>query len=483
MTLEQRPERTTGASLSQPDPLSFWVKLLYGIGEIPITVSMIVFGLFILFFYNSVMGVSATVVGIASAVGLLWDAVIDPYIGYRSDHSKSRLGRRHAYMLAGSLTMGFFFWLLLAPPQGLGPFGLFLWLLVATLLLRLTSAIYRIPYLSLGAELSQDYHERTSIVGIRSFFGLCGTLAAASLSFVLFFPNTTEIDPKLNYSSYPKMGLAYGAVMMLAGLLAVAGTTAFRFRHPASREEGTGSLRGFVAGFLEALRNPAFRAVWLSFSLFFLAVAFNSVLAIHYFTWYVHIDASTSLSKIQSCFFIGALVGVVSWIWLSKRTEKRKIYLLTILMTGALMMGATLLFGEGHLFGTGNPVPLYFGNALAGFFASGLWVVPGSMLADIADADELKTGQRREGVYFGLLNFGEKIAAGLAVLLGGLLLDYFVLLVPGEAQSAVTTSRIGLLFGFLPALLLGVSAALILGYRLDHKEVTSIQSQLKRHAD
>src|SRR5712692_8598891 len=200
-----------GPRPARPEPLPPAVLLAYGIGEITVTISMVLFGLFVLFFYTSVMRLPATLAGIGSAAGLVGDAIIDPYIGYRSDNHRGRFGRRHGYMLAGALFTGAAFWLLLSPPQGLGTAALFGWLLGATLLFRFSGAVFRIPYLSLGAELSRDYDERTSIVGVRSFFGLGGTLAAATLSFALFFPNRVAgIDPKLDYAGYPRMGLAFG---------------------------------------------------------------------------------------------------------------------------------------------------------------------------------------------------------------------------------------------------------------------------------
>lgn len=457
-------------------------KILYGIGEIPITVAMVLVGLFVLFFYNSVMKLPGTLVGIAGATGLLWDAAIDPYIGYRSDHSTSRWGRRHGYMLAGSLAMGVFFWLLLSPPRNLGPTRLFLWLLGATLLFRFSSALYRIPYLSLGAELSPDYQGRTIIAGIRSFFGLCGTLAAASLSFALFLPNKASgLDPKLNYSGYRKLGWAFGLVMTIVGLLATFGTQAHR-----SQAISTDPLpdiqnrMSFWKGLGEALQNSDFRRLWLAFTIFFFGVVFNGVVAINYFTWYARITNNKTVGLLQACFYLGALAGVLFWLRISRYTEKKILCLWSLLGTALLMCAATLLVGEGRLFGTGNARPLIVGHALAGILASALWVLPASMLADIVDQDEIYTGRRREGVFFGILNFGEKIAAGASLLFAGILLDYFVRLVPGVAPDSTATLRIGVIYGLLPGLLLAGPALLLAGYRLDRKAVLRIQSELRQ---
>lgn len=453
-------------------------KILYGIGEIPITVAMVLVGLFLLFFYNSVMKLPGTLVGIAGTTGLLLDAVIDPYIGYRSDHSRSRWGRRHGYMLVGGPAMGICLWLLLNPPQHWGTVPLFLWLLGATLLFRFAGALYRIPYLSMGAELSSNYQERTTIVSIRSFFGLCGTMTAAGLSFAFFLPGRfSSVDHTLNYADFEKLGLAFGALMVLTSLVATLGTPVPVFQNsadlPASRR------MSFWVSVREALRNASFRHLWLSFTLFFLAVVLNAAVAIHYFTWYAGIDDNRILGIVQVGFYLGALAGVLLWLGISRYAEKKALCLWAFVGTALLMFAASFLIGEGRLFGTGNARPLILGHVIGGMVASAFWVLPPSMLADVADEDELYTGCRREGVFFGMLNFGEKVAAGVSFLVGGILLDYFVGLGPGTTPDVTASQRIGLVYGLLPGVLLLGAALLLSRYALNRQAVIRIQSELR----
>jgi hypothetical protein len=156
------PSLSPAASLAaDPRPLPLSAKLLYGVGEMPITVLMVLSGLFMLFFYNSVMGLPSALVGIGLSSSLVVDALLDPYIGHISDRTSHRFGRRHIFMLPGALVMGPCFFLLFSPPRSLGHAGLFVWLLACSIALRAASAVYRIPYLSLGAELSRDYDDRT----------------------------------------------------------------------------------------------------------------------------------------------------------------------------------------------------------------------------------------------------------------------------------------------------------------------------------
>jgi Na+/melibiose symporter-like transporter len=458
-------------------------KVLYGIGGIANAIKSVIFGLFTLFFYTTVMGLPATLVGIASAIGVFWDAVIDPYIGYLSDNARFRFGRRHTFMLVGTLTMGASFWVLFSPPRNLTTSGLFFWLLTTNLLVRTSTSLYGVPYYALGAELSQDYYERTSIVSIRSVLTLLGTLAAAALSFVVFFPDTASgADPKLNYAGYPVMGLAFGLVMTAVGLITTAGTLPWRDHLRNRGNTGmTETPQSFFDSFVQSLRNPSFRVVFTSFSLFFVGVVINSTLSIHYFKYYTKITASAALSALQLAFYVGALLGVWFWLRVSKVVEKQWLYFAGTLLTAMLMLGALLLVGEGHLFGTGNVHVLTIGHGIAGLFASVLWIMPASMIADVADQDELVTGQRREGSFFGIFSFGEQLGGGVSLLAAGVLVDWFAGLVPGQAaQSPQTVWRIGLLYSVLPAALLGVAAVLILRYTLSKQRVAVIRAELDR---
>jgi GPH family glycoside/pentoside/hexuronide:cation symporter len=138
-----------------------------------------------------------------------------------------------------------------------------------------------------------------------------------------------------------------------------------------------------------------------------------------------------------------------------------------------------LLVGEGRLFGTGNALPLILGHFVAGVIASAVWVIPASMVADLADEDEFHTGLRREGIYFGILNLGEKVASGGALLLAGLLLSFFRRLAPpASPQAPAAAGYIGLAYGVVPGVLLVAATLMILPYRLSRASLRTIQSQL-----
>lgn len=453
-------------------------KFAYCVGHIANSIKATLFGIFSLYFYTTVMGLSGRLVGIAMAMGLAWDALIDPAIGWVSDRLRGRLGKRHGMMLVGSLGMGVSFWAFFSPPEGLPTSALFLWLLGTSLLVRTMTSIYAIPYYALGAELSADYYGRIRITGLRGAFALAGAMGTAALSFVLFFPATTQGgDPKLNVQGYHSLGLFAGLVMTLVSLI----STIFTLPHRQyAKEESTPFQEkrplDLFSGSIHALSNRSFRIIFISHSLFFLGTVINATLATHFLTYYVGIVASESLSAFYLSFYIGGLLGCLFWTKTGKTFEKHQLYFVGTLCAAIILASAYWVIGEGRYFGTGNIPPLLYGHGVAGFFGSVVWIIPYAMIADAADEDQMLCGERREGTLFGLINFGEQIATGVSLLISGTLVDWFAGLVPAKVeQSPETVSRIGALYSLLPSALLIVAAFVILGYRLDRKKVAAIQ--------
>jgi len=466
---------------SQATRLGLTAKVLYGVGEVSNAGKGALFGLYLLFFYTSVMGLPGTLAGAAAAIGLAWDATIDPLIGRLSDRARLPLGRRHPFMLLGALLSCVAFYEVFSPPQGLSTPLLFAWFVGWNLLVRLAGSLFAVPYLALGAELSQDYRERTTITGIRGACGLLGTMALTAQSFVLFFPNAVPgEDPKLRYDGYPSMGFVFGLVMSTAALVATVGTLPWRSRRNRldDRDRAAPTI-GFLRGLAMAMQCRPFRALVLSSSLVFLAGVVSTNLAIHFLTYYVRIADSRALGSAQVAFYVGALVGVLLWTTIARRLEKRQVYLMGTFAMAAPFIAATLLLGDGRPLGTGDVRPVLVIYALGGLFGSVFSIIPASMVADVVDDDEATIGQRREGVFFGIFSFSQQAAAGLSILTTGIMIDWFAGLVPGQAeQSALTTDRIGLLFGLLPAGLLIVAALLIWNYPLDARRVAAIQLAL-----
>jgi len=208
-------------------------------------------------------------------------------------------------------------------------------------------------------------------------------------------------------------------------------------------------------------------------------VSMNAALSIHFLTHYARVTESAAFSAFQLAFFLAGLAGIVFWLRVSRVVEKSTLYLLGTLSTAVALVAVFLLVGEGHLLGVGNVRALLAGHALVGFFGSTLWFVPATLIADVVDEDELFTGERREGSFFGLYSFGQQLATGAAILLTGVLVERFAGLVPGQAtQAPATVWRIGLLYAVLPAGLILGAALAVLPYRLGRSETAAIQAKL-----
>lgn len=474
----------------QPEPaaspvpasgLSLSYKLLYGAGEITNSIKVSTFGLYSMFFATTVMSLPGIWVGIIGAITVLWDATIDPFIGFLTDGTKGR-GRRYGFMLIGAIGMGLGYGAFFNAPK-LAVVPLFGWLLATSLVMRTANSMYVVPYYAIGANLSDDYHERTSITAVRGIMSTIGTAMAAALSFLVFFPEKTPgVDPKLNPAGYSSMGFGLGAVMTLVAFAGIVGVLRLRSHTGAATAPAAEHARRprFLKSMKESMRNSAFRTLLGASACIVIGMTLNTALMLYYATYYVEIKNSGALSSAQAILYSSAILGTIFWLRASKKMNKHSIVIVSCAVTSVLLLGGWLLFGKGHLFGTGDARPLLAGYGITGFFSCILAFVPASMLADVIDENELAVGHRREGALFGMFSLGQQAAIGFGVLLAGIVLDRFVGLVPGKAeQSALTISRIGIAYSVFPAVLLGIASMLLMRYKLSRSRVESIQAELR----
>jgi Na+/melibiose symporter-like transporter len=168
-------------------------KVAYGIGQAGEGLKNGAFGVFLMFYYNQVLGLSGTLAGLALGVALIFDAITDPLAGSLSDNTRSRLGRRHPFMYASAVPLAICFYLLFSPPE-LTQYQLFAWLVVFAILTRGAMTLYHVPHIALGAELSTNFEERTAIVGFRQFFSTFGGLSCYVIGFGVFFTATEDVS-------------------------------------------------------------------------------------------------------------------------------------------------------------------------------------------------------------------------------------------------------------------------------------------------
>lgn len=467
-----------------PPALPLPTRLAYGVGALAEGTKNGAFEFFLFFYYTQVLGLSGTLAGAAMMIALLVDAVADPLVGSLSDSTRSRLGRRHPYLYAAALPMAAGFALLFAPPPGLGQLGLFAWLTGFALLVRFAMTLYFVPHMALGAELSDDYGERTSIVAVRAFFGLLGGIGAPILGLAIWFRSTPDHPAgQLDAAGYPGFGGVL-AIGMAAAIWASALGTHHRIPllvRPAAAPEPFGAGR-LVREVRAALASPSFRALFSGVVVFFVMRGVQTSLGLHMGTYFWRIT-SAELLELTIGSAAGVVVGLPVWTFAARRLDKKPTFLIGAAGFSAWVLLPPCLQIAGAWPAHGSPAylpSLVAASALAAFFAAAALVTAGSMMADVADEHELATGRRQEGLLFGAQSLAAKSASGIGHQIAGLGLDA-IAFPAGAAMDAVGPPQVlglGLLAGPGVGLLAVVAIALLAGYRLDRTRHAAIAHAL-----
>ena len=465
--------------------LSVLAKTAYGVGQLAEGLKNSSFELFVFFYYNQVLGLSGTLTGLATLIALGFDSVTDPMTGSISDSFRHRWGRRHPFIYAAAVPLGVAFALLFRPPAGMGDVGLFLWLAVFSVLTRTAMTVYHVPHLALGAELSDDYRERTTIVAYRTLFQVIGAAIAAIVGLGVFFAATPQYPSgQLNPAAYPPYAVFCGVVMVFTVIASAAGT---HRRIPLLRQpdhEPEPFSLGRVWGELgEALSNESFRALFVGIVIFFVMRGVQTSLGLHMVTYFWGLTTKEILG-INMILIAGLIVGVPFWTIVARGLDKKPTFLLGVGCFTLFNSAPPLLRIAGwfpqHIAPEYVPLLLALGFLAAFGGAAGL-VTAGSMMADIADEHELRTGRRQEGIFFGALAFAGKSASGFGHQIAGLGIDaigFPTHAVPGQVPHEVI-DRLGILFGPGIAIFAVIAIFVIARYRLDRSAHQRIVEKLE----
>jgi GPH family glycoside/pentoside/hexuronide:cation symporter len=395
--------------------LSTGTRLWYGLGQAAEGIKNHSFTAFLLFYYTQVLGLSGTLSSLALAIALVFDAVTDPLAGTLSDRTRSRWGRRHPWMYASALPLAAAFFLVFAPPAHLSGWSLFAWLVVFTIATRGAMTLFHVPHMALGAELSSDYHERTRIVMTRSIFAAIGSYLAGGLG-LLYFMRPSEAFPngQLDPSAYPAYAALFAVVMAVSIFASAFGT---RDRIPYLPRADAGARDGRVLAHLArdtaaVLRIPPFRALFFGITLSFVALGVGGVLGLHLGTYFWKVTTQ-QLFLWGAAAGVGTFAGMVFWSRVAVRLDKRPTFLIGLagfLAFAALPLIAKVV-GLWPAEGSALYLPFYVATGALYSFAIAAPTITGtSMMADVIDLDELESGRRREGIFFGASAFAAKAA-------------------------------------------------------------------------
>lgn len=456
------------------------VKLAYGLGQAVQSGGFDVALPLTFFYYTQVLGLSGILTGIAVGLSLCADAILDPLVGSLSDNIKSKYGRRLPLMLLSIPLVALGFGLIFAPPKGLDDTTLFAWLLGASLVARGATSLFNVPYIALGAELSDGYLERSRIVVWRTMIGLLSALVVIVLTYSVFL---TPPEGLFRLAAYPALGWTVSGLLIGCMVLCCAGVARYAIALPQPEVTERSMISRIPGEVAEIFTNKSFRILFFSCLLIMVAIGVNGTTGAHHntYVWKIGTDHIQTLTFVL---LVGTVVGVAVAPALARWFEKRSVVMIGVTMLNLVWLIVPVLWIAGLYRPSGEAaIPPLMAMMIAAGIGIGLVLVAfPAMMADAADEHELKFGHRREGLYFSGITFAAKAASGVGTLLAGIGLDLMGM--PEKADPLVAVDpdaliRLVLVHGPLAAVISCIGVALIWPYAITRQVHDEISLKLR----
>ena len=430
--------------------ISLHNRLLYSSGIVSHALKEAAMGVFVLLYYKQVLGLSGTLTGLAIGISIIWDGISDPLIGAWSDRLRSRIGRRHPLMIAAVIPMAAGFVMLYGPPgsvlsdQGL----LFTWLLISILLVRTALTFFMVPYLALGAEITEDYHERTQLAAVRTNMAwIIGTLVSAT-ALIFLFKEENGLDGRFLIDNYHFFGWVNALLVILFSVICIAGTWQYIPKLASGKGHADSNM---LRDIFITFRNKNFLyMVMLDMAVGGIGSITATLLMVTYI-YFWQLDAIQTSLLFAGPIILAVLLSAVFSRSLNRLFEKQQILRLTCALTSINLLWLTPLKLFDLLPDNSTVVfaLIYFNWAIHMTMTILRVITVHSMLADIVDEQELATGKRKEGVVFAAAFFSSKFMGAFGYLIAGPFLDLIGLQAgaqPDEVSSTVTWG-LGLIMG------------------------------------
>lgn len=462
--------------------LSAIERLAYATGNVPFAVKDAAFANFVVFYYTQVHGLSGTLTGLAMFIALVVDAVSDPVVGSWSDSFKSRWGRRHPLLVVGGIPTALLFLGLFAPPSGFGQFGVFLWLLCISVLLRTFLTVYFIPYIAMGAELSSDYDERTVIAKARITVAWVAGMLLPAIAYAFLFKSSSSLDGRLINENYWQYGVLSALVVGIAVVVCVSGTHSVIPHLPAATSTKRFTWRDPISDFAIVATNRNFRISMGANLSFGLSTGVYTTLALYLGTYFWGMS-SQQLAGLLLPTAIATLVSFSTLSTLGRYFDKPQILAgasLVLAVNAVWFIGARLL-GVLPANGSDSIYWLLCLNTFVGvLMIVTIQVMGASLAADIIDQLHHSTGNRKDGVVFAAQAFVLKATTGAGAFVAGIVIDLSDIQ-SGAAPGSVEVSSLQSL-GQFSVLTIGGLALLAFAFnrrlRLSRDDHRAIQAKL-----
>jgi GPH family glycoside/pentoside/hexuronide:cation symporter len=468
--------------------------LMYAFGEC--ATSLVLNGIngFLMLYYTKALGLNPKWAGIAISVSIFWEAVSEPVMGHISDNTRSRFGRRHAYILIGGLLMAGFFYLIWGVPQVfLGSnLVLFSYLVVMNLLLRTGITVFFIPYMALGFEMCGDYQGRSKIQSLRFIFSMIANIAGPAMAWKIFFNDAHGVQATTVPGNYVLMGGVFAVVTAVVVLLVTVITYRWHedTRAVVSKLTGGRAVRDFIADMKQIILDPNPRWVFIFTFIVCVGMVLVSTLQMYVYDDFMRFSADQKFIAHGST-MLGAGIGSAVAIFLSRLFDKKGtvIFGSAISIVGNLMLCILFLTGllpKDAVWSVGGfalPIALI----LFVVFHAAYWLGNGmllpiatAMMADAAEIHQIQTGENKDGGYSSVFSLAMRMAIAFSAIVSGFCLDWIGYKVPdaGKAvfQSPHTLWWLGAIT-FVVGTLIAIAALLaIRNYRIDRRFIEELRS-------
>ena len=413
--------------------------------------------------YNMGLGVDPRMLGWALGLPRVWDAISDPLMGNISDNTRTRFGRRRPFILIGAVLCAVMFALIWSPPTGWSPTAIGWYFLVMVFLYYTAYTIFIVPWGAMGLELTTDYNERTRVQVYRVYFHAIGGLGLGTMWVLALKWGGGDDVVGVRY-----VGLAFGALILVFGVL-----PAIFCRENLAHDQD--KIKFW----------PAIKATF-SNKVFLLLIAVTvclmlGIFMVNSFPLYINTcyvfggdkEGAASLNMYGK-FAFGAVglgsVPVISYV--ATRVGKKAT------LIGCLLMMVVASGTSWWLYTPDHPWLQLITMALAAPGMSCMPIIASSMVADICDMDEVKTGRRREGMFGGSYSWATQTGISLTMILSGYMLSWSGFDAAVEVQPEAVITNMRLLYMFVPMGFVGLAALLVAFYPLTEERVLEIQKQL-----
>ena len=431
----------------------------YSLTDLPVMMSIFPVLVFIPRFYASDMGVSLELVGLYILVARIIDVFTDPLMGYISDHTHSRFGRRKPWVVLSVPILMLAVYNLFMPPEAATGSHLLLWMIV----MGIGTTMMIIPYYAWGAELTDDYNERSKVTGWRAGAGIVGQLSAQLIpAGALFFFGIGGSATVLELVGY---------AMLILMPICVLGTVLMT----PEREVTVESRVSLLAGLKVMITNGPFLRLIIAFMIG--QIGLNITTPLYIFFVADVLGAEAQSIYMLSLFYITSLTSIVFWVWLAGKIGKHRAYFAAFAVI-SFAHPLYLLLGEGDFWWMA-PITILTGFAAGGFSQA----LPNSMKADVIDLDTLRTGENRAALYFSAWSFAQKATAsiGASIALFGLALFGFDA-APEATNGEEEIFGLRFLFSTFPSIFFFTGALIVWNHPITEERHAQIRAEIEAEA-